>query len=86
MRRFVRKASNVVSPVTTVRIGNQEVLLGEWQHRGYFAQAFFDVKRLPAGVEPKHPDLRGGRMTRQRERLVARRQKNCYILAVGGEP
>lgn len=71
--------------MTTIRIGDKEVVLGEWQHRSYWSQLFLGVKRLPPDVEPKHPDLRPGRMTRQRERLVARRQKNCYSLTVGGE-
>lgn len=71
--------------VTTVRIGNQKVMLGEWQHRGFWSQATFGAKRLPAEVKPDHPDHRPGRMTRQRERLVCRRQKGCFVLGLRSE-
>ena len=69
----------MVPVVTTVRIGDQEVVLVEWQHTAKWSQ-IIECTRLPAEIEPKYPDTRGGRMTRQRERAVCRRQRGFYVV------
>lgn len=68
-----------MTTVNTIRIGDQEVALVEWKHTARWSQ-IIECTRLPAGIEPKFPDTRGGRMTRQRERAVCRRQHGCYVL------
>ena len=69
-----------MTTIDTIRIGDQEAVLTEWQHTAKWSQLYMGLKRLPADIDPKFPDTRDGRMTRQRERAVCRRQNGCYTV------